>query len=130
MFVEVCAQEYSGNNCKFSSGFVEGHSVDTIYIRLEKDGVEPTMLLLRPDEAAAMAWCLTGVLWSDSMSKMTEGKQLMTPNDAQNEAKREADALRAALRIQEVISDFNHCAVIPGTEQLCAIILGRPELKS
>jgi len=45
-FTEVIKQEYS--NCKFSGGFVEGHPVDTLYIRMEKNGVITTELLLRP----------------------------------------------------------------------------------
>jgi hypothetical protein len=52
-FTEIIRQEYGGNNCVVSAGFVEGENkpeVDTCYLRLEKDGVEPTVLLLRPDE--------------------------------------------------------------------------------
>ena len=60
-FRELIRQPYT--NCVFSAGSVEGHSIDTLYIRWERDG-EGRMLLLRPDEAAALAWCLTGVLWS------------------------------------------------------------------
>lgn len=62
-YTEMIKQEYSGNDCKFSAGFVD-HPVDTIYLRLEKPGVEPTLLLMRPDEAAALCWCLSGVLYS------------------------------------------------------------------
>lgn len=62
-FTEVIAQEYAGNDCKFSAGFTD-HPVDTIYLRIEKPGVDATLLLLRPDEAAALAWCLSGVLYS------------------------------------------------------------------
>lgn len=61
-FYEVIAQPYP--NCKVSAGSVEGHPVDTLYLRLEKDGVITTELLLRPDEMAAIAWCATGALWS------------------------------------------------------------------
>ena len=64
-FTEVIFQEYS--NCKFSSGFVEGHPVDTVYLRAEKDGTVTTEMLLRPDELAAIAWVATGVLWSKQM---------------------------------------------------------------
>lgn len=63
-FTEVVAQEYVVNNCKFSAGFVRGHPADTLYLRLEKDGVEPSLFLLRPDEVAALAYCLSGVLYS------------------------------------------------------------------
>lgn len=52
-FTELIRQQYGGNNCGISAGFIEGENkteVDTCYLRLEKDGVEPTVLLLRPDE--------------------------------------------------------------------------------
>lgn len=61
-FTEVIRQEY--DNCVFSAGNVEGHSVDTLYLKLERNGIVDTLLLLRPDEAAALAWCLSGALWS------------------------------------------------------------------
>lgn len=60
---ELIRQAYT--NVVFSAGFVDGHHVDTLYLRLERDGEEPTTILLRPDEAAALAWCLTGALWSE-----------------------------------------------------------------
>lgn len=62
MFTELIRQAYQ--NCVFSAGAVEGHPVDTLYLKLERDGHTDTFLLLRPDEAAALAWCLTGALWS------------------------------------------------------------------
>jgi hypothetical protein len=73
LYTETIRQEYSGNRCIFSAGFVEGSNKpeeDTIYIRLEKDGVEPTVLLLRPDEAQSLAWIATGVVWSHLMGLM------------------------------------------------------------
>jgi hypothetical protein len=63
-YTEVLRQEYSHNCCVFSAGFVSGHSYDTVYIRLERDGEEPTILLFRPDELAVIAWLASGVLWS------------------------------------------------------------------
>jgi hypothetical protein len=74
-YTEAVRQEYGGNNCIISAGFVEGENkpeVDTIYVRLEKDGVEPTTLLLRPDEAQALAWVSSGVIWSHLMKDMRE----------------------------------------------------------
>jgi hypothetical protein len=71
-YTEIIRQEYAGNNCVMSAGFVEGDNkpeVDNIYLRLEKDGVEPTLLLLRPDEAQALAWVSSGVIWSYLMSE-------------------------------------------------------------
>jgi len=76
-FTEIIRQEYGGNHCVISSGFIEGEdkpSVDTIYLRLEKDGVEPTMLLLRPDEAQAIAWITAGVIWSHLMKEKKPDK--------------------------------------------------------
>lgn len=66
-FTEIIRQEYTGNNCIISGGFVEGENkpeVDIIYIRLEKDNVEPTTLLLRPDETQAIGWVASGIIWS------------------------------------------------------------------
>lgn len=59
---ELIRQEYT--NSSFTAGEVEGHPVDTLYLRLERDGNVDTFLLLREDEAAALIWCLSGVLWS------------------------------------------------------------------
>lgn len=75
-YTEIIRQEYGGNNCVFSAGFVEGESKpneDTIYVRLEKNGVEPTTLLLRPDEAQALAWIASGVVWSHLMAEFKSG---------------------------------------------------------
>lgn len=69
---ETGRQEYAGNNCVFSAGFVEGAGVDTVYLRLEKDGEEPTEILLRPDEMAAIAWLASGVLWSELYNQERE----------------------------------------------------------
>ena len=63
-FVEMCRQVYAGNNCVFSAGFVDGHEVDTVYLKWEKDGHEGGMLLLTPDELQAIAWVSSGALWS------------------------------------------------------------------
>ena len=74
-YTEVIRQEYRGNNCIISSGFVEGNNKppeDIIYLRLQKDSVKPTTLLLRPDEASAMNWVLSGVVWSYLMNEKHE----------------------------------------------------------
>jgi hypothetical protein len=66
-YTELIRQEYTGNNCVISAGFVDGDNkpdVDVIYLRLEKDNVEPTVLLLRPDEAQIIAWVMAGSVWS------------------------------------------------------------------
>lgn len=72
VFEEITRQEYSGNNCIISSGFVLGEGkpeCDNIYLRLEKDGVEPTEILMRPDEAQIICWLLSGTLWSHLMQE-------------------------------------------------------------
>ena len=66
----VCRQPYA--NCYFEAGLVEGHPVDTMYLRLFREG-KSTMIYLRPDEAAALAWVLNGALWS-SLIKNEEEK--------------------------------------------------------
>lgn len=71
-FKEVVRQEYAGNNCVIRAGFVEGGNkpqVDTTFLRLEKDGEEPTTLLLRPDEMQIIAWLAAGVIWSHLMNE-------------------------------------------------------------
>lgn len=70
--IEVNAQPYE--NCVFSSGFVSGHAVDTMYLRAIRDsGEDDWLILLRPDEMAAMAWLIGGTLWSNEMSRLIEG---------------------------------------------------------
>ena len=73
-YIEVLRQEYSGNDCMFSSGFVEGLEFDTMYIRLEKQGVEPEIIHLRPDEMACIAWLASGVLWSNEMKILSRAQ--------------------------------------------------------
>ena len=71
-FREVIRQEYGGNSCIISAGFVDGDNkppVDNIYLRLEKENVEPTTLLLRPDEACIIGWVMSGAVWSHLMNE-------------------------------------------------------------
>jgi len=78
-FREVIRLEYGGNRCIFSAGFVSGKKkpkVDVVYVRCEKDGVEPTTLLLRPDEAQALAWVASGVVWSHLMEACKIGNKV------------------------------------------------------
>lgn len=67
---EICKQEYTGNNCKISSGFAKGAGVDTVYLKLEKDGSDPTTLLLRPDELQAIVFVCSGTLWSNELIRL------------------------------------------------------------
>lgn len=69
-YTELIRQEYS--NMHFSAGTVEGHPVDTLYLRIEREGDHVLFVLLRPDEAAAIAWCMSGVVWSDLLAKLPE----------------------------------------------------------
>jgi len=59
------------SNCYIESGRVTGHPTDTIYLRVCNDEMpEPSILLLRPDEAKAIIWVLSGVLWCQEMEKI------------------------------------------------------------
>lgn len=69
-FTEMIRQGYDGNNCVFSSGMVEGHPVDTVYLKWQRDSDDGGMLILRPDELAAIAWVATGTLWSELLSQL------------------------------------------------------------
>lgn len=71
-YEELIRQEYGVNHCVFSGGYVDGDPVDTVYLKLEKDGAEPTTILLRPDEMQALAWICNGVLWSESMARLMD----------------------------------------------------------
>lgn len=68
-YEETGRQEYSGNNCVFSAGIVEGFEMpcDTVYLRFERDGHTPITFHVRPDEAQAICWLLNGALWSERM---------------------------------------------------------------
>jgi hypothetical protein len=82
-FREVIRQEYPANHCIFSTGFVSGHSKnsifrdDTMYLRFERDDVrldeegnKPFWFFMRPDEMAAIAWVATGILWSNHIAEL------------------------------------------------------------
>lgn len=66
-YKELISQPYS--NCVFSAGSVEGAGVDVLYLRWQR-GEEGGMLLLRPDEVAAIAWVMSGVLWSYELASV------------------------------------------------------------
>ncbi len=69
-YTELIRQEYTGNCCVFSGGMVENGNPeeDTMYLRWEKDEIEPTMIIMRPDEIATINWICAGLLWSDRMN--------------------------------------------------------------
>lgn len=62
-FIEMCRQEYGGNNCVFSAGLIENHPIEQAYLKWEKDGDRGGMLMLRADELAAIAWVANGAIW-------------------------------------------------------------------
>lgn len=61
-FFEVAKQEYKDGFV--AAGFVFGHSEDSVYIQLSRPDCEPTLVLLRPDELAALLMCGSSVIWS------------------------------------------------------------------
>jgi len=71
---ELARQEYAGNNCVFAAGLVEGHAIDKYYLWIEKDDQEPIILLLRPDELAAIAWLCSGAAWSHLIGEVMAKK--------------------------------------------------------
>lgn len=71
-FYELSRQEYAGNKGVFAAGMVAGHPNDTHYLWLEKDGELPTVLLLRPDELATIAWLTSGALWSKLIGELNQ----------------------------------------------------------
>jgi hypothetical protein len=64
---EVIRQPYT--NCYFAAGLVDGHPVDTIYLKLKRKKQKATVIILRPDEALALAWCLIGAAWSKEIAR-------------------------------------------------------------
>ncbi len=63
-FLEIGRQTYL--DCCFAAGLVEGHPVDTIYLKMKRDADdETTTILLRKDEALSIVWLLSGALCSD-----------------------------------------------------------------
>jgi hypothetical protein len=66
--VEAQAQEYQ--NCKISAGLVDGIEPDTVYFRFQKEQDEPTYFFLRPDEATALIYCLSGAVWSGQIQRL------------------------------------------------------------
>ena len=61
------ALEQPYQDCTFSAGLVTGAEPDTVYLRMERDGEQPTTLFLRPDEMLALVWVASGALWPAEM---------------------------------------------------------------
>lgn len=66
---ELISQPYL--NGTISTGLLEGHPVDSVYLRLQR-GEEDLLLTLRPDEMAALAFVATGLLWSREIGALLE----------------------------------------------------------
>jgi hypothetical protein len=73
--VEVIQQEYEDG--KIAAGFLENHPTDSVYLELNRNE-ENIVLAMRPDEAAAVLWCLSGMLWSLEMIRLTTHEQPTT----------------------------------------------------
>lgn len=67
---EMANQPYT--NASFSAGLVVGAEPDTVYLRHDKGGEEPLIVLLRPDEMQAIVWVCGGTLWSHAHEEMLE----------------------------------------------------------
>ena len=64
-YLELARLEYT--NCAFTTGFVRGHPVDTLYLLVEREGQRVIRLLLRPDEAAAVIQVVSSALWNEAV---------------------------------------------------------------
>lgn len=63
---ETGQQPYSDTT--FSAGVVEGHKLDSVYIRLKRKKEPEEIFFLRRDEALAIIRLLAGALWSEQIS--------------------------------------------------------------
>jgi len=70
---QALSQPY--NDAEFSAGLVEGIEPDVVYLRVEKDGLEPWTIFLRRDEMQAIAWICSGALWALEMQDREKLKQ-------------------------------------------------------
>lgn len=78
-YKELIRQPYL--NMVVSAGSVAGHAVDTVYLKLERNGVEDLLLLMRRDEAVAIAWCLLGTLWSHELADYHGSRPLVDSHE-------------------------------------------------
>ena len=60
------------NNLVVSGGVIHDHPVEHVYLKWQKDEDDGSMLLLKKDELAAIAWISTGTLWSVLMTDRNE----------------------------------------------------------
>lgn len=75
-YLETLSQEFD-NGAVISAGFVEGHEHDSIYLDFQRPGEEGFTILLKPVEAAIIAWLMGGTLYSLHTSiEVRDGKPL------------------------------------------------------
>ncbi|MCK4302611.1 MAG: hypothetical protein KAY24_00020 [Candidatus Eisenbacteria sp.] len=68
---KIVSQPYQ--DCESHAGLVENLEPDTIYLGIERDEETGAVFFLRPDEAMAIVWILSGALWSARMKEDEEG---------------------------------------------------------
>lgn len=67
---ETFRQVYGGNNAIIAGGKLHGYEVaaDTVYLWIQKDGIDPAIVFLRTDEALAIVLALSDALWTIEMN--------------------------------------------------------------
>jgi transcriptional regulator with XRE-family HTH domain len=60
--LQVSAQAYPGS--EFSAGLVNNLPPEDVYVRLQRDGQEPSMWFMTRDEILALIHVMSGALWS------------------------------------------------------------------
>lgn len=81
--IEVDSQTYTKNNCIFSSGLViDPDEIETIYLRVQRDGDAPHILYLRTDEAARIAALLANAIWSLEVKRILDSSAVCTISSA------------------------------------------------
>ena len=70
-YKELISQPYQ--NSKISAGLTND-SVDVVYLKLERDGEEPTIIHLRADEMLAILYCASGCLWSELLDQYNKNE--------------------------------------------------------
>jgi len=81
-YIPLCIQPY--RDCKFIAGRVEGAklAIDDCYIEFNRDGEEPTIILMTRDELLAVAWVATGAVWGMIQAeRLGEEPQNHVPED-------------------------------------------------
>ncbi len=72
----MASQPYQ--DCEFSAGTVSGIDPDVLYLKIGRDGQQPSYFFFRPDEMVAVNWVTSGALWSHLMAEMDK-KEEATP---------------------------------------------------